>query len=160
MSLDDTVRTLTFNEPIPPSTFAVEIPEGAYVENFDPEPLREERARKQANGTIAGRWVKASDAKSASRPHYDPKFDARTDLEQSLKIARETKRRVLIEFGGQASADSRKLYEALTRKAEIAAVVRQSFVLLLVDTDYHDAGQLVLMKYVPIVSRITFRCSR
>jgi hypothetical protein len=90
-----------------------------------------------------------SDAKSASRPHFDPKFDARTDLETALKIARETKRRVLIEFGGQASADSRKLYEALTRKSEIAAVLRQSFVLLLVDTDYHDAGQIVLMKYVP-----------
>ena len=56
---------------------------------------------------------------------------------------------MLIEFGGQASADCRKLYEALTQKAEIAAVLRQSFVLLLVDTDYHDAGQIVLMKYVP-----------
>jgi hypothetical protein len=148
-SLDDTVQSVTFNRPIPAATFAIEFPQGAYVEDFDPEPLREERARKQANATIAERWAKASDAKSASRPHFDPKFDARTDLETALKIARETKRRVLIEFGGQASADSRKLYEALTQKAEIAAVLRQSFVLLLVDTDYHDAGQIVLMKYVP-----------
>jgi len=150
-SVEDTVLTLTlrFDGSIPPARFAVEIPAGAYVEDFDPEPLREERARKQANATIAGRWAKAADAKSASRPHYDPKFDAQVDLGQALKIARATKRRVLIEFGGQASADSRKLYEALTQKAEIAAVLRKSFVLLLVDTDYQDAGQIVLMKYVP-----------
>jgi len=148
-SLDDAVQDVTFNRPIPASTFAVEFPKNAAVEDLDPEQLREERARKQADATIAERWAKASDAKSDTRPHFDPKFDAGVDLEKALKAARETKRRVLIEFGGKASPDSYKLYETVTQKAETAAILKQNFVLLLVDTDYHDAGQLVLMKYVP-----------
>jgi Thioredoxin-like len=149
MSLDDTVQKVTFNGPIPSAAFAIDFPEGAYVEDLDPEPLREERAREQAAATIAARWAKPLEAKSSPRPHYDPKFDARVDLEQACKAARESKRRVLIEFGSRDSPDCRKLYDALARNAEIAAILKKSFVLILVDTDYHDAGQIVLMQYVP-----------
>jgi Thioredoxin-like len=98
---------------------------------------------------IAERWAKPLDAKGPSKPRLDPQYDARVDLEKALKGARESKRRVLIEFGGHASPECVKLFEDLTRNAEIATELRNNFALLLVDIDYRDAGRMVLNQYVP-----------
>lgn len=152
LSLENTVKEATFNRPIPASRFAIEFAKGAYVNDLDPEIVRDEKAGRQVSAVIAQRWAKP-DASSKAKPELDPKFDARVDLEKALKIARETKRRVLIEFGGQASPDCAKLYEALTQDAEITALLRKSFVLLLVDADYRDAGQIVLNQYVPDIKQ-------
>ena len=149
LSLDDTVKEVTFNRPIPAARFTIQFPQGALVEDLDPEPLRDEKARNQVNAAIAQRWTQRLDAKAPAKPKYDPKFDARVELEKALKAARESKRRVLIEFGGQGSPDCVKLYEALTQNAAIATDRRKSLTLLLIDTDYHDAGQIVLDQYVP-----------
>ena len=56
-ALDDTVQKVTFNRPIPAATFAIEFPQGAYVNDFDPEPLREERrgSRRTPRSQSAGR---------------------------------------------------------------------------------------------------------
>jgi hypothetical protein len=58
-----------------------------------------------------------------------------------------------IEFGNQAAPDCRTLYDTLTQNADLAATLRQNFVLLLVDTDYHDAGEPVLRQFVPKTDR-------
>jgi hypothetical protein len=145
---DDVVQEVIVNRPIHASTFAVEFPVLARVNDLDPEPFRESRARSRAAETIAERWARPPEAEMRLRSPYDPQFDARVDLEKALKEARELKRRVLIEFGGQESPEGAKLHEALTRNEEIAALMKKNFVLLLIDTDYRDAGQIVFNQYV------------
>ena len=64
LSLDDTVKEVTFNRPIPAARFTIQFPQGALVEDLDPEPLRDEKARNQVNAAIAQRWTQRLDAKA------------------------------------------------------------------------------------------------
>ena len=59
----------------------------------------------------------------------------------------------MIEFGGQGHPDCGKLYDSLRENAEVSARLRDGFALVLVDTDYPDAGQIVYKQYVPEKSR-------
>jgi Thioredoxin-like len=149
----DTVAEFRINQPIPHAEFKVELPATEYVEDKDSQVDREAKAREAAAAVFVERWAKPVAKKPKTPPIYDPQFDALADVDSALNTARATGKRVLIEFGGQGHPDCGKLYNSLRGHAELSARLRQGFELVLVDTDYPDAGQIVYKKYVPSASR-------
>ena len=149
----DTVTESSINQPIPPAEFKVELPTNQYIEDKDSEATRETKAREAAAAVFIERWAKPVANKPKTQPIYDPQFDALADVDSALNTARATGKRVLIEFGGQGHPDCGKLYDALRENAELSARLRDGFVLVLVDTDYPDAGQIVYKQYAPPTSR-------
>jgi hypothetical protein len=149
----DTVTEFRINQPIPHAEFKVELPATEYIEDKDSQVDREAKAREAAAAVFVERWAKPVAKKPKTPPIYDPQFDALADVESALNTARATGKRVLIEFGGQGHPDCGKLYNSLRGHAELSARLRQGFELVLVDTDYPDAGQIVYKKYVPPTSR-------
>jgi Thioredoxin-like len=135
----DTVTDYRINQPIPPAVFQVDFPEGVSVRDIDAEEARKAKARAVEADAIAERWA-APEKPPWKSGGIDPQFNARDDIGSALNSARETGKRVLIEFGAQGHPDCGKLYDLLKGNAEIAARVRKDFVLVLVDTDYHNNG--------------------
>ena len=68
-------------------------------------------------------------------PIYNRQADAHAELDQALKLARQENKRVLVSFGGNWTEWCFKLQEMLTKNAEIAPIVKQGFVLVLVDAN-------------------------
>jgi hypothetical protein len=149
----DTVTEFRINQPIPHAEFKVDLPATEYVEDKDSQVDREAKAREAAAAVFVERWAKSVAKKPKTPPIYDPQFDALADVDSALNTARATGKRALIEFGGQGHPDCGKLYNSLRGHAELSARLRQGFELVLVDTDYPDAGQIAYKKYVPPKSR-------
>ncbi|HEV3304569.1 MAG TPA: thioredoxin family protein [Planctomycetaceae bacterium] len=82
------------------------------------------------------------------KPVYNPFADATADLAAAFKLARETNKRVLIEFGANWCAGCRVLGIVLKENAEVSAALKKNFVLVLVDTDT-ESGRKLREKYVP-----------
>ena len=82
------------------------------------------------------------------KPIYDPFADAISDVEAALKAARETNKRVLIEFGANWCPGCRDLGVLLKENVELSTAIKKGYVLVLVDTDY-DSGKKIDEKYVP-----------
>ena len=133
-----TVTSFTINQPIPASEFEIAIPPGAHVED-----TREDRG-----SAARAREVKLKTRPRPLKPIYDRFADAAADVQAALKAARETKKRVLIEFGGGWCPGCCYLGMLLRENAEIAAAVKKGFVMVLVDTDY-ESGRKMHEKYVP-----------
>ena len=150
----DTVTESSINQPIPPCGVQGRT---AHKSNTSRTRIRkstrETKAREAAAAVFIERWAKPVANKPKTQPIYDPQFDALADVDSALNTARATGKRVLIEFGGQGHPDCGKLYDALRENAELSARLRDGFVLVLVDTDYPDAGQIVYKKYAPPTSR-------
>ena len=66
---------------------------------------------------------------------YNPKADAKADLDQALKTAGEENKRVLVAFGGNWCQWCFKLDDVLTKNVELAPIVKKGFVLVLVDAN-------------------------
>ena len=141
-----TVTSFTVNQPIPASEFEACDSPAARVENTREDPGS---AADDAQAAAAkAREVKPKTRPRPLKPIYDPFADAAADVQAALKAARETKKRVLIEFGAGWCPGCCYLGVLLKENAEIAAAVKKGFVMVLVDTDY-ESGRKMHEKYVP-----------
>ena len=89
-------------------------------------------------------------ANKASAPHrepiYNPKADAKAEIEAALKTAKAESKRVLIMFGGNWCGWCYKLHDVFRDDADVAQLIHNEYVLVLVDVDTH---QKLLDHYVP-----------
>lgn len=85
---------------------------------------------------LAGR----STATTSEAPIYDPKADGEQLLAEALKTARREQKRVLLNLGANWCSDSHATWELLTQDPEIRQVVREQFVLTMVDVNRQDAA--------------------
>jgi hypothetical protein len=149
----DSVTEATVNRPLPASEFEIDPPRRAQindsrVDRHSPRERAEDAAREAKRDTsfqIRDARRRAQ-IKRKQKPIYDPFADAAADLETALKKARETNRRVLIQFGVNRDPDCRDL-GAVLKNAEVAPMLNQ-FVLVPIDVDF-DAGKTIQEKYVP-----------
>jgi hypothetical protein len=152
----DTITEFTINQPIPASDFQIEIPPGANVQDWriDRRSPRE-KARDAAldardakrKAVVAARQAKEK-ARPKPKPVYDPFADATADVEAAFKLARETNKRVLIEFGANWCPGCRDLGVVLKENRDISTAIKKHFVLVLVDTET-ESGRQLQEKYVP-----------
>lgn len=74
---------------------------------------------------------------------YDPKADARTQVETAAATAKRNSARVLIMFGFEACGWCHKLHALFEQNAEIRGVLRSGYVLVLVDTQAPHASEVL-----------------
>jgi beta-lactamase regulating signal transducer with metallopeptidase domain len=145
-ALTDTVTGFSINQPIPASEFTIEAPPGAQI-NDDRPGHRADRAKARDAKVAALRAAREAKQKANPTP-YDPLADAVADVEAALKAARETNKRVLIDFGVNWSPGCRDLSGVLKKNAAVSADLKRSFVLVLVDTE-SETGRKIYEQYVP-----------
>jgi thiol-disulfide isomerase/thioredoxin len=153
--ITDTITEFTINQPISASDFQIEAPAGAKVQDWriDRRSTREkaeDAARDAKRKAIAAAREAKEKAhpKPKPKPVYDPFADATADVEAAFKVARETSKRVLIEFGANWCPGCRDLGVVLKENAEVSRALNEHFVLVLVDTDT-ESGRQLQEKYVP-----------
>jgi hypothetical protein len=137
----DKVTASGINVPIPASEFQFEFPKGTRVTDLRNEP---QERRRPARAAAAAR----KSPQHQSKPVYDPFADAVADVEAALKAAKQSNKRVMVEFGANWSAGCRDLGVVLKENAAVSADLQKSFVLVLVDTDT-ETGRKMQEKYVP-----------
>jgi thioredoxin-related protein len=76
---------------------------------------------------------------------YNPKADAKANIEAAIKIAKFERMRVLVVFGGNRCGSCYKLYDLFKDNKEIATILRSQFLQVLVDV---DTQQKVFDQYV------------
>jgi hypothetical protein len=69
------------------------------------------------------------------KPLFHPEADAQADIAAALAAAKREHKRVLLVWGTNASPGCYRLDEVMTKNEEIAAILHQGFVPLLVDVD-------------------------
>jgi len=77
---------------------------------------------------------------------YNPKADAKAEIEAALKMAKLERMRVLVIYGGNRRDRCDKLHDLFKENKEIATILRSEFVPVLVDV---DTQQKVFDQYVP-----------
>jgi thiol-disulfide isomerase/thioredoxin len=151
----DSVSEATVNRPLPASEFEIEAPRKARVSDYrNDRRFARERAAVAAQEAKMAATLKSREAKLKAhikpkpKPVYDPFADAAADVEAAMKTARESNRRVLIEFGANWCPGCRDLAVVLKENADVRRALKQGFVLVLVDVDF-DTGKKIQEKYVP-----------
>jgi thioredoxin 1 len=158
--ISDTITDFTVNQPVPASDFQIETPAGAKVQDWRID--RRSARRKAADATreakqkalTAAREAREAEekahpkAKPKPKPVYDPFANAAADVEVAFKVARETNKRVLIEFGANWCPGCRVLGVVLKDNSDVATALKKNYVLVLVDTDT-ESGRQLQEKYVP-----------
>jgi thiol-disulfide isomerase/thioredoxin len=71
------------------------------------------------------------------KPIYDPKANAREQIDAALKTAKRDNKRVLLKFGGIWCGWCYKLHDVFTKHEIIAPLVDDEFVLVMIDVDAH-----------------------
>jgi thioredoxin-related protein len=89
--------------------------------------------------------AKAAAEKKPAPSIFNPKADAKGEIEAAIKTAKLERMRVLVVFGGNRCDRCYKLYELFKGNKEIAKILRSQFVQVLVDV---DAQQKVFDQYV------------
>jgi thiol:disulfide interchange protein len=152
MSVTCKVISVSINQPIPASEFQIDFPKGTRITDLRNEQgrenAREKRRAEMAANVMAARRRNPPPAKAC----YDPFADAEADVEVALKAARETHKRVMLEFGANWCPGCRYLTVALKENPEVSADLKKSFVLVLVDTE-SETGKRIHEKYVPTRQR-------
>ena len=88
----------------------------------------------------------ALNSKPKRPPIYNEKADAKAEIEAALKVAKREHKRVLLKFGGNWCGWCYKLHDVFTHDAEVAAVLNQGFVVVLVDV---NGNKKLFNKYAP-----------
>jgi hypothetical protein len=147
-----TVTSYSINGPLPASEFEIEPPKGAEVQDLrDSTSLGRQVTKVLAENAAALIKAKVRAREMALRPKrepkciYDPFADAAADVEAAIKEAKQTHKRVLIDFGSNGSL---ALGLMLKEDVDVSAAVKKGFVLVLVDTDF-ETGKKVNERYVP-----------
>jgi thiol-disulfide isomerase/thioredoxin len=155
---EDTITKFAVNQPIPPSDFEIDTSTKPKTQDWriDRRSARRKaadaarEAKQKAN--LAAREAREvqerAHPKPKPKPVYDPFANAAVDLESALKVARETNKRVLIEFGANWCPGCLVLGRLLKENADVASELKKHYVLVLVDTDT-ESGRLLQEKYVP-----------
>jgi thiol-disulfide isomerase/thioredoxin len=153
--ITDTVTEFTVNQPIPASDFQIETSPNVKVQDWrnDRREQRREAARAawlaKRKPIVAAREAREkAHPKPKAKPVYNPFADAAADVEAAFKLARETNKRVLIQFGANWCPSCRVLGAVLKENADVSAAVKKDFVLVFVDSETEHGRQLD-EKYVP-----------
>jgi beta-lactamase regulating signal transducer with metallopeptidase domain len=154
----DTITEFTVNQPIPTSDFQIDPPPNVNVQDrrIDRRSAREKareaawdaREAKQKALVAAKEAKEKAHPKPKPKPVYDSFADAAADVEAAFKLARETNKRVLIEFGTNWCSECCVLGAVLKENAEVATAVKKDFVLVFVNTQT-ESGRQLQEKYVP-----------
>jgi beta-lactamase regulating signal transducer with metallopeptidase domain len=154
----DTIIEFTVNQPIPASDFQIDPPPNVHVQDrrIDRRSARQKarEAALDARDAKQKALVAAREAKEKTRPKpqakpvYDPFADPAADLEAGFKLARDTNKRVLIEFGANWCPSCRVLGAVLKENAEVSTAMKKDFVLVFINTE-SDSGRQLQEKYVP-----------
>jgi thioredoxin 1 len=154
----DTIIEFTVNQPIPASDFQIEAPPNVHVQDRRIDRRSARRKARDAAGDARDAKhkaiVAAREAKEKAHPKpkaklvYDPFADPAADVEAAFKLARETNKRVLIEFGANWCPGCRVLGAVLKENAEVSAALKKDFVLVFVNTET-ESGHHLQEKYVP-----------
>ncbi len=154
----DTITDFLVNQPIPASDFQIDPPPNVTVQDLRID--RRSARRKAREAALDARDVKqkalvaAREArekthpKPRTKPVHDPFADPAADLEAAFKVARETNKRVLIQFGANWCPGCRVLGAVLKENAEVSAALIKDFVLVFVNTET-ESGRILQEKYVP-----------
>jgi len=131
--------------------------------NDDSKMSRGDRANEAAASTAdasvarsdarAGDTVPADSAGGSSpsepfggmAPSFDPRADAKANIEVALHTASRENKRVLVEFGGSTCDSCSRLNSAIAKDSEIANAFQKAFVLVLVDI---EANEKLAARYV------------
>ena len=103
----------------------------------DSEPVAEE---------VIPESVKSVPAKKGREPIYNEMADARADIKAALERAAYSHKRVLVKFGGNWCGWCFKLHDLFHANAEIAALLRSEYELVLVDV---NNNRDILQEYDP-----------
>lgn len=149
----NSVTEATLNRPLPALEFEIDPPTRARVSDSrgnrrSPRERAEDAARSARETKLVALRQAKLKAHKRHRPIFDPFADAAADLEAAEKSAHDTKRRVLIEFGMNPDFECYDLWAVLKENPEVAPVLNQNFVLLLVAVN-SDTGKAIQEKYVP-----------
>ncbi len=154
----DTIIEFAVNQPIQASDFQIHAPANVFVQDWriDRRTARQKAREAALNAQDAKRKAAraAKDAREKlhprpeAKPVYDPFADAAADVETALKLARETNKRVLVQFGANWCPSCRELGKVLKENAEVSEAVKKDFVLVFVDSETEHGRQLH-EKYVP-----------
>jgi beta-lactamase regulating signal transducer with metallopeptidase domain len=151
----DTITDFMVNQPIPASDFQIDAPPNVTVQDLRID--RRSARRKARDAALDARDAKqkalaaaraAKEKVPKAKPVYDPFADPAADLAAAFKLARETNKRVLIEFGANWCPGCRVLGAVLKENAEVSAALKKDFVLVFVNTE-SESGRKLQEKYVP-----------
>lgn len=81
---------------------------------------------------------------------FDPKRDSEKDLAEAIKIATKDKKRILLDVGGEWCSWCHKLDKLFKTDAEVAATLKQKFVLVKVNFSPENENKQFLAKYPKI----------
>jgi thiol-disulfide isomerase/thioredoxin len=149
--ISDTITDFTVNQPVPASDFQIETPAGAKVQDWriDRRSARRKAAEAKQEAILTAREAKQkAHSQPKPKPVYDPFANAAADVETAFKLARETNKRVLIEFGANWCPGCLVLGRVLKEDADVSMPLKKNFVLVLVDTNTEN-GRHLQEKYVP-----------
>jgi beta-lactamase regulating signal transducer with metallopeptidase domain/thiol-disulfide isomerase/thioredoxin len=154
----DTITDFMVNQPIPTSDFQIDAPPNVTVQDMRidrrsarrkaREAALEAREAKRKASLAAKEAQEKTHPKPTAKPVYDPFADPAADLDAAFKLAQETNKRVLIEFGANWCPGCRVLGGVLKENAEVSAALKRSFVLVFVNTE-SESGRHLQEKYVP-----------
>lgn len=81
---------------------------------------------------------------------FDPKRDSAKDLAEAIKIATKDRKRILLDVGGEWCSWCHKLDKLFKTDAEVAATLKQKFVLVKVNFSPENENKQFLAKYPKI----------
>jgi hypothetical protein len=151
----DTITEFTINQPIPTSDLEIQTPPSVKVQDWRNDRQAQRQKARAAAWLVKRKAIVArKEAREKAHPKpkakavYDPFADAAADVEAAFKLARETNKRVLIEFGSNWCEGCLDLAIALKENEDVSTELKKDFVLVLVDTA-SESGRQLQEKYVP-----------
>jgi hypothetical protein len=152
-----TITAFTVNQPIPAAEFLVEFPKGTRVHDL-PKQVATGSSLRIGPGVLrlgrGPRPPREPDPDPIFKPLFDPFADSVADIQAAIKTAKARKKRVLVVFGDNSFPDSLNLCNILIGNAEVSPLIKNGFVLVLVDL-YTDAGGLAEETFFDVPHRIT-----
>jgi len=92
----------------------------------------------------------ATAARAAGSAGYDPRRDPAADLRTAVQEARQSGKRILLEVGGEWCVWCHVLQDLVTQDKEVAARLRDGFVLVKVNWSPENENTRFLSAYPPI----------
>ncbi len=95
-------------------------------------------------GLISSTSLRAQPGESGTKKDrpaiYDTKADGEKQIEEALKVARKDNKRVLLQFGANWCVWCHQLHKLFKSDAKVAARLKESFELVLIDVDTLEEG--------------------
>ena len=88
--------------------------------------------------------------KKDEHPKFDPKRDAAKDIADAIKLAQKTKKRILLDVGGEWCGWCHKLDKFFIENKEAANILKERYILVKVNYSPENKNEAVLSKYPAI----------